>query len=266
MDCPRPWACALKGALVLGWLWGLVACGGYAPRGPATAATPPAASPTLPPLVVVQRPPELEAWDEPLATCAAAGPVLLAIEPSGAADAEAWQMVWGQAPAAEGAAYAVGRDAWALVVHRSNPITRLSATAWVALWTDPTVQWADIDPAATTLPPPQPVAPLPDHALGQALTAQVGPGWVVHPRGRLAPTPADVVRAVAAHRGAFGLVPRRWWDTMPARRADLPWTQVRALPPQTFPRWEAAVVLVRATPPTRAEMRWLRCAQDSSNP
>ena len=251
---------ALTAALWLG-LGALLGCGGWAPRGPARAASAtPAATPTLPPLVVVQRPPALEAWDARLSACAPAGPVLLAVEPAVAPQPTAgWALTWGPPPEAATAAYGLGREAWAVVVAAANPVPRIPAEAWGDLWRAADARWDALGGLEAAVVP---VVPHPDGPLARALTAQVGPGWRIHPRARLAPTPAQTVQQVAAEAAALGLVPRGWVTWARQARPDLPWHRVRVLPAHAAPRWEADVVLWTTTSPPQAAQRWVQCIQD----
>ena len=246
-------------------LLGLTGCRGGAPKSLAATPPSPAQTPTLPPLVRVYRPPELEAWDEPLAACATAGPVLLAIESFDHSDG-AWSLHWGDPPADQAPAYAVGKDGWALLLHADNPLARIPAEAWPTLWRDPSFTWALLDEKAASLPPPAPVVPPPDRALGRALRASVGGDVDVHPRARLAPAPAIAVRAVAQEPGALALVPRRWLTWAREAHPDLPWEAVRELIPPAVPDWQADVVLTAPHSPPDAAQRWVRCIQNLGEP
>ena len=264
MDRPQRGGRALRWTAWLMVLLGLTGCGGRAPRGPAAAASPTAATPTPPPLVRVLRPPELEAWDAALAACAAAGPVLLAIEPAapGTPAPADWRLFWGPPPEDWPVAYALGRDTWALLVHADNPVRRVEAATWRALWVDPGFAWAA--PGRGDAPErllARPVVPRPESRLGRALTAQVGEAWQRHPRALLAPTPAQVVRRVAEQRAAFGLVPAGWLSWARQAREDLPWARVRALTPPAIPAWEAEVVLAGRQAPGPEAQRWILCTQ-----
>ncbi len=247
--------------MLLGLALGMAACGGWGPSAAQRSATPtPKPTPTLPPLVVVQRPVALEFWDARLSACAQAAGLLLAIEPvdemrPSAEEAVLWHLTWGD-PGAGQEAYALGPEAWGVLVQRENPVHTLPAVAWPRLWTSAAATWAEVGGPAWAVVP---VVPLPSTAFGRALTEQVGPSWRLHPRARLAPTPAQAVQQVAADPAALALVPRGWWAWARHQRADLPWDKVRLLPEQAAPSWQAEVVLWSQQRAGPLERRWAGC-------
>ncbi len=168
-----------------------------------------------------------------------------------------WRLLWGEPPA-EGLAFGLGAEQAQPAVGPQAPSEPLTLAQWRAIWQHEARQWADLDPRWPNAPI-QPIAPWPEDALGQGLTALVGPRWRYHPRAVLAPDPDIALDRLASTPGSVGWLPRGWFAWRMAQ-GDPRTTHVHLL---DAPQWRAPVVLWRPTDegPARAVQRWISCLQ-----
>ncbi|NPA26073.1 MAG: hypothetical protein GXO36_00515 [Chloroflexi bacterium] len=248
-------------------LWGLLATGCQAAIPRASTPTP---TPTPAPRVTVEREPSLAAWDEPLARCASEGPILLTVRetlteaPQPNADETVWRLIWGEPPP-HGQAFALGTETAHPVLGPHSPEVPpeegLTLEEWRALWTGQVTRWSELRPTWPDIPI-RPLAPWPNSALGQGLTALVGPRWRYHPQARLAPDPELAIELLLITQGSVGWLPHGW---LAWRRAqgDPRLLRVREL---QHPEWTAAVVLWYGSEAELAQpvLRWISCLQHTS--